>query len=194
MRLHDDESLLLRLQAIWPNSTSLNTAEYKGQIQRISKLVSAKDDAGGQDQLDDAARPDPFRGKKIYNERCGKCHQMFGEGGNIGPDLTSYNRRDTLNLLINIVQPSAEIREGFENYKVLTLDGRIVVGFISDQNQHVVVVRQSDGQVSTIERTDIDEMAAQKTSLMPDGLLKDLDEQQLRDLFAFLRSSQPLNK
>ena len=37
-----------------------------------------------------------------------------------------------------------------------------------------------------------DEMEKAKTSLMPEGLLKDLNDQQVRDLFAYLRMSQPL--
>jgi cytochrome c1 len=35
-------------------------------------------------------------------------------------------------------------------------------------------------------------LKAVPVSLMPEGLLKDLSEQQVRDLFAYLRSTQPL--
>ena len=50
----------------------------------------------------------------------------------------------------------------------------------------------ADGQQLIISREDIDEMAAIKRSLMPEGLLRSLDDQQLRDLFAYLRASQPV--
>jgi len=96
-------------------------------------------------------------------------------------------------MVLNIVNPNAEIREGYELYQILDLDGRVVSGFRFDQDQNVVVLRGSDGQNITIKRDDIDEMVKQPKSLMPEGLLDKLTDQQLRDLFAFLRSSQPVH-
>ena len=55
------------------------------------------------------------------------------------------------------------------------------------------MLRGADGQTGSLARNEIDEMAAAKVSIMPDGLLKDYSEQQVRDLFAYLRSTQPLN-
>jgi putative heme-binding domain-containing protein len=95
-------------------------------------------------------------------------------------------------MLVNVVNPSAQIREGFENYVVLTTDGRALTGFIADQDARVVVLRGADGQTTVIPRTDIEEMSASPKSLMPEGVLKDFSEQQIRDLFAYLRSTQPL--
>ena len=40
----------------------------------------------------------------------------------MGPDLTPFQRDDTERMLLNIVAPSAEIREGFENTFVKTKD------------------------------------------------------------------------
>jgi putative heme-binding domain-containing protein len=75
---------------------------------------------------------------------------------------------------------------------VRTLDGRTLTGFIADQDSNVVVIRGADGQSLSIGRDDIEDMRANKQSLMPEGQLKDLTDQQIRDLFAYLRSSQPL--
>ncbi len=92
-----------------------------------------------------------------------------------------------------MVNPSAEIREGFETFLVITEDGRTVSGFLFDSDNRVLVLRGVDGQNITIRQDEIDEKIPQKKSLMPEGLLKDLAEQQVRDLFAYLKSSQPLN-
>jgi putative heme-binding domain-containing protein len=135
----------------------------------------------------------PYPGKKLFEATCAKCHTLFGRGGFIGPDLTSYKRDDIANVLLHIVNPSAEIREGFETYLVLTDDGRALTGFLLDQDNQIVVLRSADGQDSTIPRSRIDEMKAIPQSLMPEGLLDTLNEQQVRDLFAYFRSSQPLN-
>ena len=94
---------------------------------------------------------------------------------------------------MNIVNPSAEIREGFESFLVLTDEGRTASGFLFDQDNRVVVLRGVDGQNITLPRDQIEEMLPQKKSLMPEGLLKPMTPQQVRDLFAYLKSAQPLN-
>ena len=95
-------------------------------------------------------------------------------------------------MLLNVVNPSAEIREGFENYIVRTTDGRTLTGLIADQDPNVVVLRGADGQNISLARDEIEDLRATKTSLMPDGQLKPMTDQQIRDLFAYLRSTQPL--
>tara|TARA_R110002111_G_scaffold262851_1_gene341767 strand:+ start:5251 stop:8211 length:2961 start_codon:yes stop_codon:yes gene_type:complete len=136
--------------------------------------------------------PDRYAGEKLFQKNCGKCHKLFGEGGEIGPDLTAFKRDDVGRMLVNIVNPSAEIREGFETFLVVTEDGRTVNGFLADQDNNVIVMRSADGQSITIERDNIDEMLPQKKSLMPEGLLDKLSEKEVRDLFSYLRSTQPL--
>ena len=96
-------------------------------------------------------------------------------------------------MLLNLVNPSAEIREGFESVVIITEDGRTATGFLYDQDNRVVVLRGVDGQNITIARDKIEEMVPSKKSLMPEGLLSKLTDQQLRDLFAYLRTAQPLN-
>jgi putative heme-binding domain-containing protein len=141
----------------------------------------------------EAGQGDPYKGKLLYAQTCAKCHILFEEGGRIGPNLTTYKRDDVSRILMNIVNPSAEVREGFESYMILTDEGRTASGFLFDQDNRVVVLRGVDGQNITLPRDQIEEMIPQKKSLMPEGLLKPLTAQQVRDLFAYLRSSQPLN-
>jgi putative heme-binding domain-containing protein len=139
------------------------------------------------------AKGNPYTGKQLYGQMCGKCHTLFGQGGKIGPDLTTYKRDDLRGMLLNVVHPSAEIREGFENFVVRTTDGRNLTGLIADQDANVVVVRGADGQNVSLARSDVEDMRASPQSLMPEGQLNELSEQQIRDLFAYLRSTQPLN-
>jgi putative heme-binding domain-containing protein len=134
----------------------------------------------------------PYSGKKLFASNCGKCHVLFTEGGQIGPDLTAYKRDDLKTMLLNVVNPSAEIREGFENYLIMTGDGRALNGFVTEQDANVVVLRGIDGQSLTIAREDIERMSTVPRSLMPEGLLKPLSLQEVRDLFAYLRSTLPL--
>ena len=67
-------------------------------------------------------------------QNCGRCHLLFEEGGRIGPDLTPFARTNLDRMLISVVNPSLEIREGFENYVVVTIDGRVLNGFLADKD------------------------------------------------------------
>ena len=117
---------------------------------------------------------------------------MFGQGGQIGPDLTVHDRTDLESMLLATVNPNAEIREGFENYTVETSDGRSLAGFLIEQDEHTIVLRGLDNQNVTLARSGIAQLQPAGMSLMPEGLLDPLTEQQTRDLFAYLRSTQPL--
>jgi len=135
---------------------------------------------------------DPYAGRKLFNMSCALCHKLFGQGAQIGPDLTPYKRDDLETMLLNIVNPSAEIREGYETYLVTTKDGRTLSGFLADKDNRVVLLRGLDGVNQVLPQDEIEEMKSTGTSLMPQGLLAALSEQQLRDLFAYLQSAQPL--
>ena len=112
-------------------------------------------------------------------------------GGQIGPDLTAFKRSDLRSMLMNVVNPSLEIREGYQNHVIITNHGRILSGLIVDQDPQVVVVKSADGQRTVVPRDEIDDITATSRSLMPEGLLTPLKEQEVRDLFAYLRSTQP---
>jgi putative heme-binding domain-containing protein len=92
-----------------------------------------------------------------------------------------------------ISSPNAEVREGFENYTVRTVDGQTITGFLADQDDNVIVLRPIGGQKVVLERDQIAKMESSGGSLMPGGLLADLDDKGIVDFFAYLRSTQPLN-
>ena len=157
-----------------------DAAKLEQEIQRLAKVVTAEPGS-------------PYEGKKLYAASCAACHRLFEQGGQIGPDLTAYQRDDLDTMLLNIINPSAEIREGYENFLLATKDGRLASGFLVDQDNHSVVLRGLDGQDVTFAREAIRELKAQGMSLMPAGLLAGYNDGQIRDLMAYLRSSQPLN-
>ena len=160
----------------------LDTAvpEPKSDLALLEKVV--RDGAG-----------DPYQGKKIFNSACSACHRLFGQGGELGPDLTSFQRQDVGALIKQIVAPSAEIREGYEGWMVSTRDGRSFSGFLVQTNARTVVLRTPAAPELSLARPEIEEMERSSLSLMPEGLLDPLSSEQIRNLFAYLRSTQPLN-
>ena len=180
MRLHLDESLQNRLSVVYPQFASISLAAATETSRELAQRILA-------------GPGDPYQGKKLYRELCGRCHQLFEDGGKVGPDLTGYQRDQLETLLRNIVGPSLEIREGYQMVRVLTSDSLVLTGFIESEQPDQIVLRNTDGQAITLPRIEIEQMEPQVLSLMPEGLLEKLDDTQLRDLMAYLRSGQPLN-
>ncbi len=180
MQLHQDASIQSSIKRHWGELAGLSPAAAQ---QEIARIRTALDQGSG----------NPRNGKPIFMQNCGRCHLLFEEGGRIGPDLTPFDRNNMDRMMSSIVNPSLEIREGFENYVVLTTDGRVLNGFLADRDTQVVILRGVDGQNVVLKTSDIDEMKAVPQSVMPEGVLKPLTDQQLRDLFAYIRSTQPIN-
>jgi putative membrane-bound dehydrogenase-like protein len=134
----------------------------------------------------------PYAGEAAYAMRCAACHKLFFKGGNVGPDLTAYQRDNLGTMLLSIVNPNAEIREGFQYYTVETKDDRTLSGFFVDRDNQVTVLRGLDGENITLRASEIATLQPMGRSLMPEGLLEGMSEQELRDLFAYLRISQPI--
>jgi putative heme-binding domain-containing protein len=135
-----------------------------------------------------AGKGDATAGKVVFTNTCAKCHRLFGEGGEVGPDLTGYERDNTLYWLENIVDPSASIREEYTAFVIETVDGRTLTGVVAAQDKAAVTLRDAEGRQTTIAREKIEEMRASPVSIMPEGQLATLKDQQMRDLFAYLMS------
>lgn len=180
MTRHSDAKINELIAKHWGSIAGASTEQMQ---QRLAELTALLSEGTG----------NPKKGKPLYMTNCGKCHQLFGEGGQIGPDLTPFKRDNQERILVNVVNPGLEVREGFENHIVVTSDGRVVNGFLADKDNQVVVLRGVDGQNIILRQGEIDEMVVSKISIMPEGTLKALTAEQIRDLFAYLRSSQPVN-
>jgi putative heme-binding domain-containing protein len=175
-----DEQLSKQVKKIWGDVRGATSAELKQLVAEYE--VAIKEDRG-----------DPYAGKKLFTATCAKCHKLFDSGGNIGPELTSYKRDDLTRMLLNVADPSAEIREGYETWLAITEDGRTVTGFKIDEDDEIVALRGADGVRVSLPKDELEELVRQPVSIMPTGLLDKMNDQQKRDLFAYLRSSQPLN-
>ncbi|HEV3023363.1 MAG TPA: c-type cytochrome, partial [Pirellulales bacterium] len=178
--LHRDADIADLVKKHWGDVKGATTLAMHQEVDRLLGVVRA-------------GTGNPYPGKKIFTARCASCHTLHGQGGAVGPDLTPYKRDDTANLLLHIVNPSAEIREGYENFVIATESGRLLTGIILEKDARVVVLRAADGQKIVLPRDDIAQISAAGASLMPEGLLQGLDDQAVRDLLAYLRSGQPLN-
>jgi putative membrane-bound dehydrogenase-like protein len=181
LRLHQDDGVRARAVKLLPPVTDVAGAEVQRKIDRIRAVIMS-------------GNGNAYEGEKIFTAKCGACHTLFFKGGNVGPNLTSYQRDNLGTMLVSIVHPNAEIREGYEYQLAITADGRSIGGFVVERDPKIVVMRGLDGENVVLAQEEIEELAPVGRSLMPDGLLDDLDDERIRDLFAFLRRSQPITK
>jgi putative membrane-bound dehydrogenase-like protein len=181
LRLHRDDTLKLRLEQHFPATTPPASAALRPRIQQVANII--------------AANPgDPYKGEPLYMAKCAACHTLFFKGGRTGPDLTSYQRDDLGTMLVSIIDPNAEIREGFANHLVTTRDGRTLSGFLADQDAGNLVLRGFDGADINLRRDEIATLTPAGFSLMPPGLLEGMSDVDIQHLFAYLRQSQPITK
>jgi putative heme-binding domain-containing protein len=136
-----------------------------------------------------AASGDPRRGEELYTKHCGTCHQLYGKGNKIGPDLTTANRSDRAALLANIVDPNSVIRREFQNYVLVTNSGRVLTGLLAEQDAASVSILNDKNERVKISRADVEDLQEADVSLMPERILESLTPQELRDLFAYLEQT-----
>lgn len=134
------------------------------------------------------ARADAVNGRSIYQRTCGACHKMYGEGGNLGPDLTGSNRTNTAYLLSNILEPSSEIQDDYKMVIVTTQDGRTYSGNIIAENERQITMRIVGQDEVQINQSSIQTREVTPKSMMPEGLLQFLTDQEILDLVAYLQT------
>ena len=114
---------------------------------------------------------------------------MFGEGKHIGPDLTGSNRNNLDYLLENILDPSAVVAADFRASVFALKNGRVITGVAVEQTDRTVSI-QTQNELITVERSEIDEMKLTNNSLMPDGLLQPLTDDQVCNLIGYLMATE----
>jgi putative heme-binding domain-containing protein len=132
-------------------------------------------------------------GQKMYAAaRCIVCHRFNGEGGATGPDLTQVAGRFSLkDLGESIVEPSKVIADQYRGSVITTTSGRTYAGrIISDTKGTLTVLTDPEDPTKIVElkKTDVDEVTPSPISLMPDNLLKPLNDDEVLDLLAYLLS------
>ena len=121
---------------------------------------------------------------------CSRCHQVNGEGGEAGPNLTGIGSRQTRAYLIeSIIMPNAKIAQGWENVTIALNDGRSFAGQVKKETDNAVVVYNAEDGDVTINKADI-KTRNRALSGMPEEFRQILTKQELRDLVEFLANQK----
>jgi putative membrane-bound dehydrogenase-like protein len=137
-----------------------------------------------------AGTGNPDSGKMLFDKHCAACHTLYGNGRKVGPDLTSANRQDRDFLLVSLVDPNIAVRKEYLGVVLATIDGQVINGLITKNDEMEVVLTTTKGEALRISKTEIAEMRTSQVSIMPSDIYRSLSPQELRDLFAYLQRSQ----
>ncbi len=131
------------------------------------------------------AKPDLGHGRAVYMRTCQQCHQLFGTGGKVGPDLTGSNRTNLDYLLSNIVDPSAVMAKEYQPTIVLTTDSRVVTGIVREEDDKALKI-QTATALEVIPKDEIESRKLSSQSMMPDDQLKQFTPAEVLALLAYL--------
>ena len=151
-------------------------ADKEDLIVRYKRILAAQAEGGADLRL----------GRAIYAKTCQQCHVLYGVGHDIGPDITGSNRSDIDYLLSNVVDPSALIAKEYLTTIVVTVDGRVVTGVVSAEDDKSLTLRNAT-ETLIIPKGEIGERQLSDTSIMPDDQLRQFSEWEVASLFAYLR-------
>ena len=134
---------------------------------------------------------DATAGTKVFQKLCAQCHKIYGEGQEVGPDLTGVGRGSFEGLLSNVFDPNLVIGASYQATTVATADGRVLTGLLAEDSPQKVVLKIQGGKQEVIPRADVEEMKISEISLMPEDLEKQLTPEEWSHLFAFLTLDKP---
>ena len=176
LQLFSDDEINRRIAELWPELQEISA-------QKVNKIVEYRE----QLTAERLAAADAAAGRVLFERTCAKCHKLFGEGGNVAPDLSGAQRNNLNYLLENIVDPSATVSKNYNMSTVITLDARIINGVINQQSERTITI-QTPTERLVLRRDEIEEIRKSNLSMMPEGLLDVLEADQVRDLIAYLMS------
>jgi putative heme-binding domain-containing protein len=130
--------------------------------------------------------PDLSLGRALFEKTCAQCHQLYGNGGKVGPDITGSNRANLDYLLENIYDPSGVIPREYAATFFVTKDGRSITGIVKERNNQTVTVATAN-ETLVLAIDDIEGEKPSDTSMMPDDQMKPFSEHEIRSLFAYLQ-------
>lgn len=171
-----DEKLNERLNSIWGRLTQ-SSAERKAEIDALVKAYSQAPlwafNAGA--------------GAAHFKKNCAACHQSGPGFDRIAPKLEGSGSKGIGYLVENVLDPNAVIGNDFQARIILTTEGRVITGLITEETDSAITVKTST-DTEIVPRDSIEEISISKNSFMPEGLLKQMSDREKIELFKYLMS------
>ena len=163
--------------------------------ERAAKLFQSKNTAKRQDIVEAyrkavELRGDVAKGRVAFERACASCHRKDTLGNEVGPNMATVVEHTNEKLLVNILDPNADIQPGFQGYNILLESGEVLTGLLVGETANSVSIKSANGVTQTVSRLEIEQLRNSNLSLMPEGLESILTMQDLADVITFIR--QPI--
>lgn len=130
------------------------------------------------------------KGAEIFKQQsCAACHTVEKGAKAVGPQLVDIGKRyKRVELLESIIKPNAKIAQGFATQIFATEEGLTYTGFVTREAGNEVEIRTAEGKSVVISKNIIEARKESKNSVMPEGLVSNLNAKQMASLLAYLES------
>lgn len=129
---------------------------------------------------------DLANGKELFKKHCTVCHQIAGEGKQIGPNLDGIGNRGLDRVLEDVLAPNRNVDVAFRTTTVVTTDGKAISGLLKELEGNRISIVDSQAKETILSTADIDERLPSSLSPMPANIAEILNESQFRDLVSYL--------
>jgi putative heme-binding domain-containing protein len=137
---------------------------------------------------------DAERGREVFKNRCSSCHRTAGIGVDVAPDISDSREKKPEQILSDILDPNRAIDNNYVAFSVALADGQVHSGIIAAETPTSITLKQPDGKSLTILRSEIETLRSTGKSLMPEGLEKEITQQQMSDLIGFIKNWRYLDE
>jgi putative membrane-bound dehydrogenase-like protein len=169
-----DPDITARLNKLWGAIRPADRDKTR-LLARYKKIASA----------DALAHADRRLGRQLFAKTCASCHTLFDAGAQIGPNLTGSQRANPEYILSKVLDPNAVVARDYQVSVLTTTDGRTLSGIVKQEDSQTLTL-QTPTEAIRLAKADVEERRQTNVSMMPEGLLAPLSDQEVRALLAYL--------
>jgi len=131
---------------------------------------------------------DAKRGREIFAKNCTACHRIADLGVSVAPDIGDSRTMTPAQILVAILDPNRKIDNNYFSYTAVTKEGKVYTGILGTETTSSVTLRQPENKTVRLLREEIEQLHSNGVSLMPVGLEKNINSQQMADLISFIKN------
>lgn len=171
-----NQALDARIQALTKDLPPANQELEALLKSRLQSFLAAQ--AGG--------KADAAAGKVLFTQQCALCHQMEGQGKQIGPQLDGTKNRGAERLCEDILDPNRAVDPNFHLHVLKLTDDSVLAGLQRREEGATLVLADVAGQEHAVEKSRIKENTESALSLMPPTFGTTLSEADFHHLLQYL--------